>query len=111
MNDMDDDQLLRRQRHFLAELEREIRSVNRQIIRERIPTLSRQCFVDLGRVVAERRAEYLRKAIELSRSAPGSAAQAAALAAVPDLRHDYDESREAFAALERAIERGYIDIG
>ena len=111
MHDLDDEQLLRQQRFFLAELERDIRRINREIIHERIPKLSRQCFVELGRGVAERRAEYLRQAIELGRSAPGSAEQAAALAAMPGLRHNYHESREAFAALERAIERGYIDIG
>lgn len=110
MFDTDDHKMLRRQRHFLDELERDVRAANRQLIHEEIPALSRQCFMDLARNVARKRLAYLRQAIELSRLEPGTPAEAQAFAAMPTLRAAYNESREAFAALERAIERGYIDI-
>ncbi|NGX17167.1 hypothetical protein [Wenzhouxiangella sp. XN24] len=112
-NDMfekDDQRQLRRQRHFLEELARDIWTANRQIINDEIPALSRQNFMDLGRLVACRRAAYLRKSIELSEFEPGSPEAAAAFEALPALRVTYSEAKNAFAALERAIERGYIDI-
>lgn len=108
--EIDDQALLRRQRHFLMEVERDIRAANREVIHERIPRLSRRCFIDLGRIVARTRAEYLAMAIRLRACVPGSDDEAAALAAMPGLREAFFEAREAFAALERAIERGYIDI-
>lgn len=112
-NDMfntDDQRQLRRQRHFLEELERDIWTANRQIINEEIPALSRQHFMDLGRFVAFKRASYLSKSIELSELEPGSAEAAVVFEALPALRNAYSEARNAFSALERAIERGYIDI-
>lgn len=110
MLDTDDQTQLRRQRHFLEELERDIWTANRQIINDEIPALSRQCFMALGRLVACKRAAYLQKSIELTRLEPDSPEAAAVFAALPALRIAYSEARDAFAALERAIQRGYIDI-
>jgi len=108
--DKKEEELLRVQRRFLAETERDIRAANLEIIHAEIPALNRQCFFDLGRHVARKRAAYLRKAIELSRLPAESTEHAAALKDITGLRVAYEESRDAFAALERAIERGYIDV-
>ncbi|MDZ4349905.1 MAG: hypothetical protein U1A22_10270 [Xanthomonadaceae bacterium] len=113
MTDYDYDQeeaSLRRQRHFLDDVEREIRRVNREAIHAVVPPLGRLRFLDLARIVARRRVDYLRLALELSECAPDDARSQALLDQMPTARKNYFESREAFAALERAIERGYIDV-
>ncbi len=101
---------LRKQRHFLDEVEREIRHLNREIIHAVVAPLERGCFLDLARIVAHRRLDYLRLAIALSRCGPSEEQAEAVLERLPAARKHYFESREAFAALERAIERGYIDV-
>lgn len=113
MADFDFDQEeahLRRQRHFLDEIEREIRHLNRETIHAVVPPLDRKQFLELARVVARRRAEYLRLAIELARCDPADPSSQALLEAIPAARKHFFESRDAFAALERAVECGYIDV-
>lgn len=107
----DDDALLRRQKQFLQRIEFELRQVNRQVIHEHIAELTQERFIHLARFVAEARGRYLEAGLALSRLEMGSAAAAAQLARVEVERRAYEESSAAFAALERAIERGYVDIG
>lgn len=111
MQDHDaDEQLLRRQRHFLAQVERDIRAANREVIHAHIPQLSEARFIELARCVAEHRARYLEAAIALSRLPVDSGEAQALLSSLPRLRAAFDETRDAFSALERAIARGYVDI-
>ncbi|HEX5755881.1 MAG TPA: hypothetical protein VFY12_05965 [Arenimonas sp.] len=106
----DEEALLKRQRHFLLQVERDIREANREVIHAHIAQLSEARFVDLARCVAEHRARYLEAAIALSRAPLDSPEAGALLAQLPRLRQAFDETRDAFSALERAIERGYVDI-
>lgn len=106
----DDSAQLRKQQRFLGEVEVGIRDANRKIIHERIPDLDRQRFVTFATFVAELRADYLALALSLQSKAGEPAAQSA-IAALRLRREAYFEGREAFAALERAVERGYVDIG
>lgn len=109
MHDTDDEGLLRRQRHFLLGIDRDIRTINRRILHERLPDLDRSSVVDLAEKVAELRANYLALALELS-CRPLSEIDGADIRRVGEARGLYDEGRAAFSALERAIERGYIDL-
>ncbi len=109
--ELDEEQaMLRRQRRFLEEVERDIRRVNRDTIHAVLAPLGRQRFIDLARVVARRRVEYLRLAIELSECGDDAQEAGSVLVRMPTARRNYVEAREAFAALERAIERGYVDV-
>ncbi|GIX36068.1 MAG: hypothetical protein KatS3mg126_1847 [Lysobacteraceae bacterium] len=111
MLDQDDDSaLLRRQKQFLQQVEFELRRINRRIIHEHIPELNRDRFVALAGFVAEIRSRYLRAALALSAFRPGSAEAEDALAALERERRSFEECVAAFAALERAIEQGYVDI-
>lgn len=109
MNDTDDERLLKRQRHFLLGLEREIRQVNNRILHERLPGLDRAAILGLAERVAELRSEYLGLVMELC-CRPMGEIDAEAIRRVGTARKLYDEGRAAFHALERAIERGYIDL-
>lgn len=103
----DDSARLRRQQRFLSEVEMAIRDANRRIIHERIPDLDRQRFVTFATFVARLRADYLAEALA-TESAPD---QAQAVESLRLRRRAFAEARDAFAALERAVERGYVDIG
>lgn len=109
MNDHDEDRLLRRQRHFLLGLERDIRRINNRILHERLPGLDRGAVLGLAERVAFLRSEYLGLVMELC-ARPIAEVDEPAVRRVAGARKLYDEGRTAFAALERAIECGYIDL-
>jgi hypothetical protein len=104
-----DSKELAAQRQFLEQLEIAIALANREVIHKQIPNLNRETFQQLAVMVARFRANYLEAAIKLSAS-PGSC-DAVCIADLKAKRELYDEGRAAFEALERAIERGYVDIG
>jgi hypothetical protein len=103
----DDTALLRRQRTFIDEIERSIRSANREILHARIPELDQQSFVRMAHHVARLRASYLEAAL----AAEDDPDAAGWVSRLRDQREAYEEARDAFDALQRAIERGYVDIG
>ncbi len=94
---------IRRQQKFLQDVERSITDANRRIIHARIDQLSRASFVALATRVAELRAAYLETALTM-------AVEQGDFADLAARRMAYEETKAAFAALERAIERGYVDI-
>lgn len=97
------------QRQFLEQLELSIAVANREVIHQQISNLDKETFQQLAVMVAKFRANYLEAAIKLANS-PGSC-DGDCLAELKRKRELYDEGRAAFEALERAIERGYVDIG
>jgi hypothetical protein len=106
----EDSAQLRKQQRFLQEVEVAIRDANRNAIHERIPDLDRQRFVAFATFVAQLRADYLAAALETQQAA-GDGGHGELMARLRARRVAYDEARDAFAALERAVERGYVDIG
>ncbi|MCK7593576.1 hypothetical protein [Pseudomarimonas salicorniae] len=109
-DDKEDSGLLRRQKQFLQQIEFELRQINRGVIHDHIAELNRERFLELARFVAEVRSRYLEAGLALTRVTAGSEEADQALAAVERERRAYEESCAAFSALERAIERGYVDI-
>lgn len=105
---VDDGELLRRQRHFLEQVERKIATANREILHGEIPQLDQASFVRLAEQVARLRAAYLRSALG---GIEGNSLDGPAVEELRHRREAYDEARHAFEALQRAIERGYVDIG
>ncbi len=98
---------LQAQRQFMEKLEMAVALANREVIHQLIPNLSAATFQQLAVMVARFRATYLEAAIKLSGSTqPGDAA-------FEDLKRKrqlFEEGRAAFEALERAIERGYVEV-
>ncbi len=107
----DDETLLKRQRQFMQLVEQDIRTANRDAMQKAIPELTKESFMALARVVANHRAKYLKAAVLLSKQTPGTEEETRVLSSLPALSKAYEVSRDALAALERAIERGYVDIG
>ena len=104
----DDAALLRRQHQFLHEIEQGIRQANREIIHARIPELDRERFLEFALMVARLRAGYLEEALRIDAGDGETALESFAL--LRRKRQSYEEARDAFDALERAIQRGYVDI-
>ncbi|MBN9530682.1 MAG: hypothetical protein J0H82_31045 [Alphaproteobacteria bacterium] len=99
-----DADMLLRQRHILEEIEHGIRLANREVLNQVLPRMGRDHVLALAVAVAKLRGAYLAAAMRLVRPA------AADLAEIRAKREAYDEARQAFEALERAIERGYVEL-
>lgn len=109
-NPFDDEYRLRRHRQFVLELEREIGQLNRRIVHDRMPHLNRERCLELAAAVARARAEYLDLALRLSDSGSPDPISDDEISALALARRHFEELREAFAAMERAIECGYVDV-
>ena len=96
---------IRKQEKFLKDVEHSISDINRRIIHGKIPDLNRGTFVTMATFVAHLRADYLHAALSMANDGKGDALQDLA-----KRRHAFEEAKAAFAALERSIERGYVDI-
>lgn len=96
---------IRRQQKFLQDVEQAIADANRAIIHAQIPKLDRASFVAFATRVAELRADYLKAAMAVAGDRDGGD-----FIALRDRRERFEEAKAAFAALERSIERGYVDI-
>ena len=106
----DDEYRLRRHRQFVLELEREITPINRALVHEDMPRLTRGSCLELATVVARSRAAYLSLALELARSGPGQLPADERIVELREARRRFEELRDSFVALERAIECGYVDV-
>ena len=96
---------IRKQQKFLQDVEHAISDANREIIQAHIPRLDKASFVAFATRVAELRAEYLKAAL-----AAAQGTDAVEYTALRARREAFEEAKAAFGALERAIERGYVDI-
>ncbi len=102
-----DDVANRRLHH---ELDATVRSVNHELIGLATGVVTRGAFANVARAVASLRGRYLRSVLALgSEAAAGAADNDAALELRP-LREAYTEAMEGFAALEHALQRGYISL-
>jgi hypothetical protein len=101
-------QELQQQRQFVEQLEIAVAMANREVIHSQIPNLNREAFQQLAVMVARFRANYLDAAIKLSQGV--NSLDPAYLNDLKAKRELFEEGRSAFEALERAIERGYVDI-
>ncbi|MFP4207464.1 MAG: hypothetical protein ACLFSC_02320 [Wenzhouxiangella sp.] len=106
----DDEYRLRRHRQFVLELEREIGPINRALVHEDTPKLTRAHCLELATVVARSRAAYLQLAFEMGRSCQDRLPEDARIVELRQARRRFEELRDAFGAMERAIECGYVDI-
>ncbi len=92
-------------RRFIEEIEMALRAANREIIGKQIPELNKESFFRLAVAVAKLRADYLKAVLGLDWEEDGID-----IATVQSKRTLYEEASKAFEALERTIERGYVDI-
>lgn len=105
--DHSDEQLRQR---FNLEVEQAVREVNREIIHERIPLITKARVVEFASSVARTRARYLEAAFRVSEMDETGAFDTQTLEDLRLHRETYEETRFAFEALSRAIEQGYVDL-
>ncbi|MEE4637741.1 MAG: hypothetical protein V2J42_03270 [Wenzhouxiangella sp.] len=106
----DDEYRLRRHRQFVLELEREIGPINRALVHEDMPRLTRERCLELATVVARSRAAYLNLSLELARASSSKLPPDDRIVQLREARRRFEELRDSFVALERAIECGYVDV-
>ncbi|MHA1154132.1 MAG: hypothetical protein ACTSQ7_16020 [Alphaproteobacteria bacterium] len=105
-----DRQRLRAEQVFFDEVELGVRVANREMIRARIPELDRDKIHALAVMVGRLRASYLELAFQMCAAGDGAAPETAIVENLRERRLMFEEARDAYEALRRAVERGYIDI-
>ena len=111
MQDLYDEPALRRlQRQLNHEVEHTIRESNRDMIHAVIPVLDKDRLTALAETVARLRAGYLTLALRLTEPENAAGPSSGVLAELRASREAYDESRLAFEAVQRAVERGYLEL-
>jgi len=96
------------QHQFIEQMQIAVAIANREVIHRQIPNLTPKTFQQIAVMVARFRAHYLEAAVRLA-NAPDPC-DAGYLADLKHKRELFDEGCAAFEALERAIERGYVDF-
>lgn len=103
------EQLDQRRRHawleFKSAMDKAIVAANKEVLGKTV--LTRDGFLRLALNAAELRGAYIQKGVEVGSVRHPSDAQLDALAAA---RRAFEETSTVFDALERVIERGYVDI-
>ena len=92
------------------ELETTIRTVNRELMSVATGPITRRALTNVTRMVAALRGRYLQCALRLSEASRSGPVDPEAVLELRPLREAYTEAIEAFAALEHALQRGYVPL-
>lgn len=106
----DDYKQLLEQKRFLGEIEQGIRSFNREIIHQRIPSLNKDAILAFAQAIGRLRARYLEAAFQLGVADDGDPPNRGEIHELRTRREMFEEARYAFEALREAIEKGYVDV-
>jgi hypothetical protein len=90
---------------FKGAMDKAIVAANKEVLGK--VTLTRESFLRRALTPAQLRADYLQKGIEIGATRAPGRDQVAALG---EARKAFEETSAVFEALERIIERGYVDI-
>lgn len=107
--DLNDD--LAKHQRFLREIEQGIRLSNNEVIHKRIPPITSERMLTFAVAVAKIRAQYIEAAFKFADANLSDAPEGTAeIDELRELRGRFEEARDAFIALQRAIELGYVDV-
>lgn len=95
---------------LLLELDRHRRDINREIINPRIPELRLEELRPVLTMVAQARADYVARLLELADSCAGQTPAPEQIAALKRSRETFEELVTAVNALESVISRDYLDV-
>jgi len=108
---MDKDDELAKNQRFLRETEQAIRLTNNEVIHQRVEPITSERMLSFSVAVAKLRAEYIDAAFKFADAKhPDGAAGAEEIDALGLHRRRFEEARDAFIALQRAIELGYMAV-
>lgn len=102
-----DDVATRRLHH---ELEMTIREVNHELISASTGAITRSAFTNVARMVARLRGRYLQCVLKLGEESRNADIDIEGAVELKLLREAYTEAAEGFAALEHALQRGYVSL-
>jgi len=97
-------------RRLHHELEMTIREVNHELIGASTGAITRNAFTSVARMVAHLRGRYLGCVLRLGEDSLGEQVETDAALELKPLREAYHEAVEGFAALEHALQRGYVTL-
>jgi len=102
---------IQKNQRFLREIEQVIRLSNNEVIHQRIPPINTERMISFATVVAKLRAKYIDTAFKFAdlKHIEGDESDAG----VKELalcREKFEEARNAFIAMQRAIELGYMTV-
>ena len=95
-------------RRLHHELEQSITAINREQISAVTGTISKAAFTNVVQMVACLRARYLYTVLQLGGTRSGECISTEAALELKRLREAYTEAMEGYAALEHAMQRGYV---
>ncbi len=106
---MEDD--ITKNKHFLMALEQVIQVSNREIIHSRIPPITSERMLSFAVTLAKLRAEYIQAAFQFADSNHADGEEVAkGIDNLSICRRQFTEARDAFIALQRAIELAYVAV-
>ena len=105
-----DREQLRSKKHFFDELETGIRIANQEIIGACVPDLNKKKIHAFAVLVSRLRASYIALAFKMCTSGEDGEPDPALIESLRTRREMFEEARDAYEALRRAIERGYIEV-
>ena len=97
-------------RRLHHELEVTIRDVNHELISASTGAITRDAFTNVARMVACLRGRYLQCVLKLGEESLNEQTDTDAALELKPLREAYHEAAEGFAALEHALQRGYVTL-
>ncbi|MFA5908598.1 MAG: hypothetical protein WC815_07470 [Vicinamibacterales bacterium] len=97
-------------RRLHHELEMTIREVNHELISAATGAITRNAFTNVARMVAHQRGRYLRCVLRLGDESLSADVETDTALELKPLREAYHEAVEGFAALEHALQRGYVTL-
>ncbi len=98
-------------KHFLMEIEQGIRLSNNEVIHQQIPPITSERMLSFAVAVAKLRAEYIKTAFNFTDTKHADGAEGDADIDELRLRRTrFEEARDAFIALQRAIELGFMVV-
>jgi len=108
---MDMDQDLTKNLRFLRETERSIRISNNEVIGKFVPPITAERMLSFSVAVSKFRADYINAAFKFADAThPEGIEGTAEIEELVLCRRRFEEARDAFIALERTIEMGYINV-
>jgi 16S rRNA G527 N7-methylase RsmG len=110
MDMVTEDDLLKNQR-FLRETEQAIRTANNEVIHAQVQPVTTDRMVSFARAVAKLRANYIQTAFDFADKNHAEGNEGQAEIDELNLHKDrFNSARDAYTALQRAIELGYVSV-
>lgn len=105
------DDVLTKNRRFLSETEQTIRLANNEVIHKQVPPISSERVLSFAVAVAKLRAHYIEAAFKFADLDHAEGDEG--ITEIDNLglsRRRFEEARDAFSAMQRAIELGYMVV-